>query len=688
MAVRAQLAMTQTYPVDRYELQGNTALTPEAIGEVLTNATGPAVPLQQICRALAALRRSYQQHGYLHAQVSLPEQTPANGVILVIVAEGELSADAIALPPKTNAAPPMKFAVRRIDVAGNTLLPAAEIDRILQAATGPAVTLDNIRQAAANLRHAYRERGYVTVAVSIPSQRLTNEIVHLLVTEGRLAAIEVTGNRHFSSRNILRNFPDLQTNMLLNSHIFQRELDAANQNRDRQIYPALGPGPEPGTSALALRVTDRLPLHARLETDNYATPGTPELRVNFAAQYNNFWQQDQQAGVAYSFTPEACKSIDNTPDFGLNQPLVSSYSAFYRIPLAPSASLAQQVAASPAFGYQEATHQFLLPPSQAGSELILYASASATDTGIKWGRPQTIASTNLLSIVSRDSEQSDANNANLGSQFRFPLLTGNQTRLSGFAGLDFKQFALAGNSTNNFFITTATTNQYGAQTNQSIESKGQPGTGVTVLYFPVNMGLDFSETDAHGSTAGNLALSGNFTGNHASFSKLAYSPAARAVYGKALVTASRDQTLPRGYSLLLRGSGQAATGPLINNEQLAVGGVNSVRGYYEGDQYGDCGWTGSVELRTPYLATEFSGITRPLPTWLRASIFTDFGERYLLDASGGVPSSLWLWGAGFGLSADLNNHLEARVSVAWPFLSTPNTTRDDVRANFSIGGQF
>jgi len=689
MTVHAEISMTQTYQVSGYELRGNTVLQPEVASNVLTSAVGSAVPLSRICQTLAVLRRAYQKRGYVNVRVALPEQRLSGGLVLVDVVEGDLSANAISIPPTApNTPPPMQFAVRQFEITGNTLLPPADIEEILQPATGPAVTLEDIRKAATSLLRAYRERGYATVAVSLPSQRLTNATVRLAVTEGTLARVQVVGNRHFSSKNILRAFPDLKTNTLLNSIIFQRELDAANENRDRQIYPTLGPGPEAGTSALILRVNDRVPLHAHLETDNYATPGTPDLRVNFAAQYNNFWQSDQQAGLAYSFAPQEFKTIDNTPNFGLNQPLISSYSAFYRIPFPSSGMLGDQIAASPQFGYQEATHQFLLPPAQAEAELTLYASASASDTGVKWGEPSTVTRTSLLSIVSQDSEQSQANNEDVGGQFRFPLVSGQHSRLTGFVGVDFKQLAMAGDSTNNFFITTTTTNQYGAQTSRSVASKGQPATSARVNYFPVNGGLDFSETDGRGSTSANLALSGNFSGNATNFARLAYSSQAPSLFGKAALTASRLEMVPAGCSLLVRVNGQAATGALISGEQLALGGVNSVRGYDEGDQYGDCGWAGSLELRSPYLATQAAVISGFVPAWLRASVFTDCGQRIFLEPAGGAHSSLWLWGAGCGLSANVNNHLDARVGVAWPFLSTPNTTRDDLHAYFSIGGQF
>ena len=94
--------------------------------------------------------------------------------------------------------------------------------------------------------------------------------------EGRLADIKVTGNRYFSSNNVMRALPSLHTNMVLNGPILQAELNRANANQERQIYPVIGPGPEPGTSDLTLKVKDQPPLHAKVEFDNQSSPGTPD----------------------------------------------------------------------------------------------------------------------------------------------------------------------------------------------------------------------------------------------------------------------------------------------------------------------------------------------------------------------------------------------------------------------------
>ena len=672
----AQPSIESVYQINAYEIRGNTALNATITQTLLSNAIGGNVPLSRICQALASLRQTYLERGYPQVTVALAEQEISNGIVVIDVKEGP----GVAKPT------PARFEVSAFEVTGNTLLPDWEIRRILAPAIGSSMTLEDVRKAAASLQREYRERGYPTVAVSLPSQRLTNATVRIVVTEGTVESLWITGNSWFSSNNIVRALPSAQTNTILNSHVFQRELDLANQNRDRQIYPTLGPGPDPGTSVLALRVKDRIPFHAHADLNNYSTPGTPDLRANFAAQYDNLWQHEHQLGLAYSFTPQHAKTAGEEPNFGFNQPLISSYSAFYRLPIATGETIGQQMEKSSEFGYQEATRQFRLPPASVNSELVVYASASSSDTGVKWGAPSTVTNTTMLRIASQDSGQNVMNNANIGSQLRFPIFSAESSRWSGFVGFDYKQLDLTSFNTNNILISTVTTNAFGSQTNTTLTPIGQPAQRRSVVYFPLNAGLDFRRNDPRGSTAVGLVISENLIGSTSDFTNLAYSRGANALFGKVALNASREQILPSGLSLLARANGQAATGALISNEQLALGGVNSVRGYYEGDQYGDAGWSGSFELRSPYWKTHVAGISRSIPAWLRASVFTDCGQSFLMDSSS--KSSVTLWGTGFSFSANINNYFDARLIVGWPLIESSNTRQYEPRVSFTIGGQF
>jgi len=76
---------------------------------------------------------------------------------------------------------------------------------------------------------------------------------------------------------------------------------------------------------------------------------------------------------------------------------------------------------------------------------------------------------------------------------------------------------------------------------------------------------------------------------------------ASASYAYLHPSVTREQVLPGQWSAVLRVDGQIASGPLINNEQFAAGGADSVRGYVEAERLGDEALHGSLELRTPQL---------------------------------------------------------------------------------------
>jgi hemolysin activation/secretion protein len=203
------------------------------------------------------------------------------------------------------------FEVRGYRIDGNSVLPPEEFG-MLSNYTGQ-IDFAQLREGLGNLQLRYRELGFATVSVTLPRQKLTNGIVRVKVVEGRLSKIVVEGNRYYSESNVRRALPSLTTNVLLNTKWFQPELDQANLNRDRQIYPVISPGSEPGTTALELKVKDRLPLHGHIEINDKSSPGTPLLRMDTALQYNNLWQHDNQLGVDYNFSPQAFKPAATLP---------------------------------------------------------------------------------------------------------------------------------------------------------------------------------------------------------------------------------------------------------------------------------------------------------------------------------------------------------------------------------------
>jgi len=108
-----------------------------------------------------------------------------------------------------------------------------------------------------------------------------------------------------------------------------------------------------------------------------------------------------------------------------------------------------------------------------------------------------------------------------------------------------------------------------------------------------------------------------------------------------------------------------------------------------GDVFGDSGWFTSAEVRTPFLATTVPIWKGDVPAWVRGSVFIDSGQGFLLNRGDADRTySRLLWGAGFGLSLSINQAVNTRFALGWPFESTLNTEAYVPTAYFTLEGQF
>lgn len=599
----------------------------------------------------------------------------------------------------TNAGP--RFVVKKYLIEGNTILTAHDLAMVLtniDGAYGTNVSFDGVRAVVQQLQKAYRDGGYVTVAVGLPRQKLTNAEVKVKVTEGRLEDILVKGNHYFSSNNVMRALPGVHTNIILNAIVFQDELSRANANQDRQIYPVLGPGPDPGSSALTLNVKDQLPVHAKLDFNNQNSPGTPDLRVNASAVDDNLWQQEQQLGVQYGFSPTEYKQGPQWNFYDL--PAVADYSTFYRLPLGGPEDVANTVETHPgSFGFDEATRQFNLPPPSGQRELNIYASRATIDTGVQIISSQSFTSgTNTLSRLS--VQQGITINEDVGFQFSQPLPQFNDISSTLSGGLDYKYLSQQNAQTNFASITTSGTGPNGEPTNvTSTTVTTVPLTRQIVNYLPLALNYSANWNDFMGPASASLGLSANLW-----FSSTTYTNGLQQFTGMHAITNITGSSLTTGHWVILKpgitqtilngnnwqtiihADGQWSSQPLISNEQFGIGGVNSVRGYHEGEAFGDNGWLITAEEDTPpyIVGTVYDGQQLSV----HASIYMDGAQAYLIDPQTGVPSRTSLWSTGIGVGAAIGSHWQAQFLFSLPLVSTTLVPRYNPYFNFELTAQF
>lgn len=142
-------------------------------------------------------------------------------------------------------------------------------------------------------------------------------------------------------------------------------------------------------------------------------------------------------------------------------------------------------------------------------------------------------------------------------------------------------------------------------------------------------------------------------------------------------------TLAGNTQLGIRFAGQLTDSPLVSGEQIAAGGMNSVRGYLNAEATGDYGMVGSLELRSPALSTGVAAVE----DW-RIYVFADGARLRLRDPLPEQDDRFDLASVGIGSSLRVGRYLSGRVDLGYPLKDGPRTERHDPRLTFSVTASY
>jgi len=197
------------------------------------------------------------------------------------------------------------FDVFEYRIEGNTVLDNRAIESAVYGQLGPGKSIDDVNAARSALEQAYRDAGFPTVFVDIPEQAVDGGVVRLVVTEGRVSRLKISGSRYFSNGWIRDQLPEAVPGTIPKMDAFQAQLRALNvRSPDRSLTPILRPGTEQGTVEIEVKVQDQLPVNGSLEVNNRNSANTTDSRIEAAIRYDNLWQRDHSLGLQYQVAPE------------------------------------------------------------------------------------------------------------------------------------------------------------------------------------------------------------------------------------------------------------------------------------------------------------------------------------------------------------------------------------------------
>ncbi|MES3021167.1 MAG: ShlB/FhaC/HecB family hemolysin secretion/activation protein [Pseudomonadota bacterium] len=214
-----------------------------------------------------------------------------------------------AAPAAPAAEAPLRFAISRFEVAGNTVLPNAAVDAAVAPFTGAGRDFGDVQQALEALEAAYHARGYKLVTVELPEQELNGGVVRLNVVQTRIGRVAVQGNTVFDEANIRRSLPALVPGRTPDLNRISSNLKSANENPAKKVTLKLQSAQDPGEVNALLEVRDEKPWKLMVNLHNGGNAQTGETHASLVLQHANLLGRDHVGSIQYTTTLEEPSKI-------------------------------------------------------------------------------------------------------------------------------------------------------------------------------------------------------------------------------------------------------------------------------------------------------------------------------------------------------------------------------------------
>lgn len=526
-------------------------------------------------------------------QVPVPPQAaplPADGTTLVPVLRGLVFVNGPGAVQPAGIAP--ESLGQGIAVRGLPLLSGPAFDAAVRPYLGRPLTRADLDALVRTVQDTYRAGEHPFVDVSVPPQNVQSGVVQVVVTEYRVGAIEVTGNRHFSTR-LIRGMSDLEPGEVLTLPRLREALDDYNRNSFLTVDGVLRPGQGTGTTDLVLEAHDRLPLRVYGGYDNQgvATLGRDEWFVGF--NWGNVLGTGQI--LSYQFT----RSFEGR---------YTSHSASDVIPISPA-------------------------------DKLLIFGAYATQ------KPRIA-----------ELFDSKGHSGQVSARFVHDLRGRGALKTSIQLGIDYKR----------------------ADSNLEFLGFRVLDTAVEVFQLPIVFTASLDDRLGQTVIENQMVFSpGGVTAHNHDADLQQLVPYAKSTYAYDRISVTRTTWLPGRMSWVLRGMAQIATSNLPYSEQLAAGGLGSVRGYDPNTALGSEGFLLKTELNAPSFSV-ISG-SGTFQDQMQLGLFVDYGKVWQRRRLPDSPKNAELVSVGGKVHYTLGRYLDLEVDLGHQLQKAPFARDRDTR---------
>jgi hemolysin activation/secretion protein len=179
------------------------------------------------------------------------------------------------------------FDIARFQVEGNTILPAQTVEALVAPFAGKGKVYGDVQKALEALEGEFRRLGYGTVNVYVPEQELTSGVVRLVVSEGVVGKVTITGNKFFDEENVRASLPNLKEGVAPNMRQLSENIQLSNENPAKQVEVTLAVSEEEGKVNARVDVKEEDPSRFYVTLDNTGNKATGYARLGVSYQNAN-----------------------------------------------------------------------------------------------------------------------------------------------------------------------------------------------------------------------------------------------------------------------------------------------------------------------------------------------------------------------------------------------------------------
>ncbi|WP_230427145.1 ShlB/FhaC/HecB family hemolysin secretion/activation protein [Collimonas humicola] len=208
------------------------------------------------------------------------------------------------------------FKIDHIELAGNTVLPAVQVEEITRPFIGKHLGSNRINLLLRRLTEAFVARGLITTRAYLGEQNLKDGKLIITVIPGKIEKITLNGQPlstaqgyvasgplqgggWLTDRGVLLALPTA-VGETLNLTDLEQGVDQINRLRRNKAEMQIQPGTTPGSSIVALNNPPGDRFWYNVGVDNYGSNQTGLVRTNLSAEADNLLGLQEMFSISYS----------------------------------------------------------------------------------------------------------------------------------------------------------------------------------------------------------------------------------------------------------------------------------------------------------------------------------------------------------------------------------------------------